>query len=93
MLGELTLPKDNDRHFFDFKTDKDVQFLHSKIEKEHNVVISVDSIVPGAIGNAYPRASPPTLCHIVIWEFFDTYESEEGFIGAFQFTRKRVEIS
>ena len=83
LLGELTLPKDNDRHFFDFQTDKDVQFLHSKIEKEHSVVISLDSIVPGAIGKAYPRAAPPTLCHIVIWEFFDTYESEEGFVGAF----------
>ena len=23
------------------------------------------------------------MCHIVIWEFFDTYESEEGFVGAF----------
>ena len=53
LLGELTLPKDNDRHFFDFQTDKDVQFLHSKLEKEHSVVISLDSIVPGAIGKAY----------------------------------------
>ena len=87
-IGALDLPKDNDRHFFEFHTKNNVDFMYSEEDSEHEIVIAIESTVKGNIGSAFPKHPPPMLCHIGIWEYFEPFDSKEGFIGAFPVYQK-----